>query len=68
MIGLVWSMLEMTWKVFSFAFVVNVFWIFIKNGKDTLKELATTVAMAIKVVMVKIQKWLFKKYTENKES
>ena len=68
MFNLIGQMINLTWKVMSFTFIVNVFWALMKSGKDTIRDFRDTLVMAIKVGIQKAQKWLFAKYTENKES
>jgi hypothetical protein len=68
MFNLLGQMINLTWKVMSFTFVINIFWALMRSGKDTIKELRDTIIMAIKVGIQKVQKWLFTKYSENKES
>ena len=68
MFNLFGQMINLTWKVLSFTFVINIFWALMRSGKDTIREFRDTIVMAIKVGIQKCQKWLFEKYKENKES
>lgn len=68
MFNLLGQMINLTWKVLSFTLVINIFWALMRSGKDTIRELRDTIVMAIKVCIQKLQKWLFEKYKENKES
>lgn len=68
MFNLIGQMINLTWKVMSFILIINVFWALMRSGKDTIRDFRDTLVMAIKVGIQKVQKWLFKKYSENKES
>lgn len=68
MFNLLGQMINLTWKVLSFTLVINIFWALMRSSKSTVRELRDTIVMAIKVCIQKLQKWLFEKYKENKES
>lgn len=68
MFNLFGQMINLTWKVLSFTLVINIFWALMRSGNDTIREFRDTIVMAIKVGIQKLQKWLFEKYKEGKES
>ena len=64
MLNLIGQLISLSWKMLSFCLVINVFWALIRSGKDTIRDIRTTIVMGIRVGISKIQKWLFEKYKE----
>ena len=64
MIGLIGSLINLSWRILSFVLVINIFLALIRSGKDTVRDLRETTVMAIRLGISKLQRWLFNKYKE----
>jgi uncharacterized paraquat-inducible protein A len=61
-----WSV-SVVGKVLLVIFLINLFKLMKKGGKETVQQLADTAGMAIKLWVAKAQKWLWAKYKETEE-
>ena len=64
MLNLVGGALNLAWRILVFMFAMSLFWGLVKGGKSTIKDIRDTTLMAIKVIVKKLQTWLFNKYKE----
>ena len=58
------SLLQLAGKILLFYLIVKLIFMIMKKGKGTIQDLLDTIMMAMKVMIQKIQIWLFDKYKE----
>ena len=58
------TMLELAGKALIFYLIVKLTFMIIGKGKGTIQDVLDTLLMGVKVLIQKIQLWLFTKYKE----
>lgn len=67
MLGAITWAVGIAGKVLLVLFLITLFRLMKKGGKDAVEEIANTVWLAVKLSVTKAQKWLWTKYKETEE-
>lgn len=67
MFSIIGGIINLSWRMLLTCLAVNLLVVLVKDGKGTIRELMKTLAMAIRVGILKLQKKLFEVYKDNEK-
>ena len=64
MLEFVGSLLQLSGRILIFYLIIKLIMMMLKKGKGTIQDLLDTLMMGMRVLIQKIQRWLFSQYEE----